>query len=89
MIADAIDLGSKRIDLFFMIGLPKQTYPSVLETVDYCRSLLERFRSYSQTHPFHLSPRPLLRPRECRIRRHRKDMVIVFSTEPWRNTAKL
>ena len=26
MIADAIDLGCKRIDLFFMTGLPKQTY---------------------------------------------------------------
>ncbi len=42
MIADAIDLGCKRIDLFFMTGLPKQTYASVMETVDYCRSLLAK-----------------------------------------------
>ena len=55
MIADAIELGCKRIDLFFMIGLPKQTYQSVLETVDYCRSLLERFRSYKGLIPF-ISP---------------------------------
>jgi len=29
MIADAIELGCKRIDVFFMTGLPKQTSPSV------------------------------------------------------------
>jgi B12-binding domain/radical SAM domain protein len=62
MIADAIDLGSKRIDLFFMIGLPKQTYSSVLETVDYCRSLLERFRSYHKLIPFISPLAPFLDP---------------------------
>ncbi len=62
MIADAIDLGSKRIDLFFMIGLPKQTYRSVLETVDYCRCLLERFRSYKGLYPFISPLAPFLDP---------------------------
>jgi len=62
MIGDAIDLGSKRIDLFFMTGLPKQTYPSVLETVDYCRSLLERFRSYNKLFPFISPLAPFLDP---------------------------
>jgi B12-binding domain/radical SAM domain protein len=62
MIADAIDYGSKRIDLFFMIGLPKQTYASVLETVDYCRSLLERFRSYGKLIPFISPLAPFLDP---------------------------
>jgi len=62
MIADAIDLGSKRIDLFFMIGLPKQTYSSALETVDYCRSLLERFRSYKKLFPFTSPLAPFLDP---------------------------
>ncbi len=61
-IADAIDLGSKRIDLFFMIGLPKQTYPSVMETVDYCRLLLERFRSYGKLIPFISPLAPFLDP---------------------------
>jgi len=62
MIEDAVDLGSKRIDLFFMIGLPKQTYSSVLDTVDYCRSLLERFKFYHKLFPF-LSPlAPFLDP---------------------------
>jgi len=62
MIADAIDLGSKRIDLFFMIGLPKQTYQSVLQTVDYCRFLLERFRSYKRLYPFISPLAPFLDP---------------------------
>ena len=62
MITDAVDLGSKRIDLFFMIGLPKQTYASVLGTVDYCRFLLERFRSYGKLIPFISPLAPFLDP---------------------------
>jgi B12-binding domain/radical SAM domain protein len=62
MIADAIDFGSKRIDLFFMIGLPKQTYSSVLETVDYCRSLLKRFHAYGKLMPFISPLAPFLDP---------------------------
>ncbi|OGP91695.1 MAG: B12-binding domain/radical SAM domain protein [Deltaproteobacteria bacterium RBG_16_48_10] len=62
MLGDAVDLGSKRIDLFFMTGLPKQTYPSVLETVDYCHSLLERFRSYNKLFPFISPLAPFLDP---------------------------
>ncbi len=62
MIGDAIDLGCKRIDLFFMTGLPKQTYSSVLETVDYCRSLLERFKPYDRLLPFISPLAPFLDP---------------------------
>jgi B12-binding domain/radical SAM domain protein len=62
MIEDAADLGSKRIDLFFMTGLPKQTFRSVLETVDYCRSLLERFRSYNKLFSFISPLAPFLDP---------------------------
>ena len=62
MIGDAVDLGSKRIDLFFMTGLPKQTYRSVLGTVDYCHSLLERFRSYNKLFPFISPLAPFLDP---------------------------
>jgi len=39
----ALDAGCQRLDVFFMIGLPQQTYDSVLATVDYCGQLLERF----------------------------------------------
>jgi B12-binding domain/radical SAM domain protein len=62
MIADAIDVGSKRIDLFFMTGLPKQTYQSVLDTVDYCRYLLERFQPYRKLLPFISPLAPFLDP---------------------------
>lgn len=62
MIADAIELGSKRIDIFFMTGLPKQTVQSVLETVDYCRYLVERFQPYSKLLPFISPLAPFLDP---------------------------
>jgi B12-binding domain/radical SAM domain protein len=42
-IAAALAVGARRFDLFFMIGMPKQTPDSALGSVDYARSLLERF----------------------------------------------
>jgi B12-binding domain/radical SAM domain protein len=62
MIADAVDLNCKRIDLFFMTGLPRQTSSSVLGTVDYCRHLLERFRPYNKLLPFISPLAPFLDP---------------------------
>lgn len=62
MIKDAIELGCKRIDLFFMIGLPKQTYQSVLETVEYCRTLIKRFQPYNKILPFISPLAPFLDP---------------------------
>jgi B12-binding domain/radical SAM domain protein len=38
-----LDVGCRRFDLFFMTGLPEQTRASVLDGVDHCESLLERF----------------------------------------------
>ncbi|MCL6582817.1 MAG: TIGR04190 family B12-binding domain/radical SAM domain protein [bacterium] len=55
MIDTSLRLGCQRIDLFFMIGLSKQTYQSVLDTVDYCRLLLERFGHTKRLIPF-ISP---------------------------------
>ena len=45
MIETLIRVGCKRIDLFFMVGLPHQDYASVMETVNYCGSLLARYGS--------------------------------------------
>jgi B12-binding domain/radical SAM domain protein len=42
-LASALRHGVNRIDVFFMAGLPKQTYDDVLGSVDYCRALLDRF----------------------------------------------
>jgi B12-binding domain/radical SAM domain protein len=52
-IHDALDLGCKRMDLFFMLGLPKQTPESVRETVRYCSSLLAEFEG---SHPKKILP---------------------------------
>lgn len=54
-IADALELGCRRFDLFFMTGLPKQTAGNVLETVDYCDRLLARFGRTKRLFPF-ISP---------------------------------
>ena len=35
--------GANKFDLFFMTGIPRQTYDSVMETIDYCESLMKRF----------------------------------------------
>jgi B12-binding domain/radical SAM domain protein len=43
MIETLVNVGCKRVDLFFMVGLPHQDYRSVMETVAYCGSLLERY----------------------------------------------
>jgi B12-binding domain/radical SAM domain protein len=40
-----LEAGCRRFDLFFMIGLPRQTYQSVMETVAYCEYLMQRFNS--------------------------------------------
>ncbi|MHB0878717.1 MAG: TIGR04190 family B12-binding domain/radical SAM domain protein [Anaerolineae bacterium] len=60
----ALDNGCARFDVFFMIGVPKQTPQSVLDTVTYCEHLLQRFslRGAPRVLPF-LSPlAPFLDP---------------------------
>ncbi|MCX7681789.1 MAG: TIGR04190 family B12-binding domain/radical SAM domain protein [Anaerolineae bacterium] len=42
-IAACLDAGCRRFDLFFMVGLPRQTSQTVLDSVVYCERLLERF----------------------------------------------
>ena len=42
-IASALKNGVNRIDIFFMVGIPQQTYADAIGCVDYCRTLLERF----------------------------------------------
>ena len=54
MIQTLLNVGCKRIDLFFMVGLPNQTYESVMGTVDYCGRLLERFAA--RTEPGQILP---------------------------------
>jgi B12-binding domain/radical SAM domain protein len=52
-IGDALGAGCKRIDLFFMTGLPKQTPQSVAGTVKYIETILSRF---SEKYPKRILP---------------------------------
>jgi hypothetical protein len=38
---EVMKLRATRIDVFYMIGLPRQTYQSVMETIDYCEHLFK------------------------------------------------
>jgi B12-binding domain/radical SAM domain protein len=44
-VLDALEVGCRRLDVFFMIGLPGQTPDSVRATVAYCGELLEKCRA--------------------------------------------
>lgn len=41
ILAEALRLRTTRIDVFYMIGLPRQTYQSVMDTIDYCEHLFQ------------------------------------------------
>ncbi len=51
----ALKHNCERFDLFYMIGLPKQDYESVMQTVEYAGSLLGDYGSKARLHP-HISP---------------------------------
>jgi len=61
-IADALDVGARRLDVFFMAGLPQQTAESVLGTIDYCEDLLRRFGETGRLIPFISPLAPFLDP---------------------------
>lgn len=61
-LADALDVGAKRLDVFFMSGLPQQTAESVLGTIDYCESLLRRYGTDGRLAPFISPLAPFLDP---------------------------
>jgi len=63
-IEDALELGCKRVDLFFMIGLPRQTPHSVQETLEYCETLLKEYTKNGSTrvHPYISPLAPFLDP---------------------------
>ncbi len=61
-LGDALDAGCGRLDLFFMIGLPKQTPQSVMGTVDYCDHLLQKFRGDRRLSLFIAPLAPFLDP---------------------------
>jgi B12-binding domain/radical SAM domain protein len=63
-VEDALELGCKRVDLFFMIGLPRQTLESVQETVEYCETILKEHArdGNRRVHPYISPLAPFLDP---------------------------
>ena len=61
-LGDALDVGCGRLDVFFLIGLPKQTKESVMDTIDYCDFLLTKFKSDKRLSLFIAPLSPFLDP---------------------------
>jgi B12-binding domain/radical SAM domain protein len=61
-LADALAVGARRLDVFFMIGLPRQTQSSVVQTIDYCEDLLRRYGKDGRLAPFISPLAPFLDP---------------------------
>ncbi len=61
-LGDALDAGCGRVDVFFMTGLAKQTVQSVMDTVDYCEHLLQKFRGDKRLALFIAPISPFLDP---------------------------
>jgi B12-binding domain/radical SAM domain protein len=58
----ALSVGCGRLDVFFMIGLPRQTPKSVMETIDYCDYLFQRFKGDKRLSLFIAPISPFLDP---------------------------
>jgi B12-binding domain/radical SAM domain protein len=52
----------RRLDLFFMVGLPYQDYQSVMETVEYCGELLRRYGGTKKLLPMIAPLAPFIDP---------------------------
>jgi hypothetical protein len=61
-LASALDAGCGRLDIFFLIGLPKQTPQSVMDTIDYCGYLMEKFKGDKRLALFIAPLSPFLDP---------------------------
>lgn len=61
-IADALEVGCGRMDVFYMTGLPGQDVQSVYDTVDYCGYLMEKFKGDKRLALFLAPISPFLDP---------------------------
>jgi len=57
-----VESSCKRIDLFFMVGLPYQDYRSVMESVEYCGDLLQRYGGTKKLMPIIAPLAPFIDP---------------------------
>lgn len=58
----AFDHGCQKMDLFFMVGLPHQSYDDALEAVPYYQHLLERFHGTGRVQAYVAPLSPFLDP---------------------------
>ncbi len=72
----AIDNGCGKFDIFFMIGMPLQTQESVIQTVEYCDHLLQKFGS--KLIPFISPLSPFLDPGSLAFEYHEKYGYKIF-----------
>lgn len=61
-IAGALAHGCRKLDLFFMVGIPHQTYGQAMAAVDYYRHLLDRFGEGGKLHAYVSPLGPFLDP---------------------------
>jgi len=61
-LSDALEAGCGRLDVFFMIGLPQQTPKSVMDTIDYCDFLFQKFKGDKRLSLFIAPISPFLDP---------------------------
>jgi hypothetical protein len=61
-VLNCLAVGARRFDLFFMLGLPKQTAASALQTVEYCEHLLSATGGDRRLVPFTAPLAPFLDP---------------------------
>lgn len=61
-IASAFKFGCRKIDIFFMTGIPKQNYDQAVGAIDYCRHLLEKFNGDKRLALFVAPLAPFLDP---------------------------
>ncbi len=61
-IASALSYGCRRLDLFFMVGIPHQSYRDAMATVPYCEQLMNRFKADPRLQFFIAPMGPFLDP---------------------------
>jgi B12-binding domain/radical SAM domain protein len=61
-LSDALEVGCRRLDVFYMIGLSRQTPQSVIGTTDYCEHLFQRFHGDKRLSLFISPLAPFLDP---------------------------
>lgn len=64
MVEDALDAGTRRLDMFFMVGIKEQTYESVMGSVEFSRKMLAKYDAVGEHRviPFISPMAPFLDP---------------------------